>query len=539
MNTTTKAPGLQLLAHVQGIATVLRWGAITVGVTATLAREEMTPALAIVTGVLVLHAYTRMHWPLGNPDDFRTKLGAAAETAIPIAILMLSGGWNSPFVLYPVASLLSVGNQFGYPVAFASAIGISSSVTAYELASRTQDRLAPTIQGWGLLLTGALIGGVTERLRVLSDQPRDLLQMETANDLLLQLHNVAQSLPASLDLGDVMSTARQRFRESFNYHSAVILVRDDATNAWKVELAEGVKLPTYLANESLPPLLDKAIKHAGVQLENDVLEHGQKGLSPLARSAMTIALHTRGSVLGIVCLEHTTAHSFQAKDAALLSDLAAPLTLAIDNALWFGRIRTLGAEAERNRIARDIHDRLAQAFAYLAFELERLDAKQGGNTEIQQLREIVREMLGDLRDTLYELRASVTEEQPLEDVAREYLGRYEKRSGLDVTFAAHTDGVRLPAPVEQELWRILQEALTNIERHAEADEVHVNWVVGPGKAWLEVRDNGRGFIPSRIRKERFGLLGMRERADAIGAHLQVDSQPGVGTRVLAELETPQ
>ncbi len=119
---------------------------------------------------------------------------------------------------------------------------------------------------------------------------------------------------------------------------------------------------------------------------------------------------------------------------------------------------------------------------------------------------------------------------------RNYLERFQDRTGIACTLTARVHGRRLPIQVEQELWRILQEALTNVERHADARRVWVTWTIGADHAWLEIRDDGRGFRPIAVSDERYGLVGMRERAAAVGARLSLDSEPGFGTRILVELE---
>src|SRR5205823_4035499 len=109
------------------------------------------------------------------------------------------------------------------------------------------------------------------------------------------------------------------------------------------------------------------------------------------------------------------------------------------------------------------------------------------------------------------------------------------RYDIDVDFRTKGDR-RLPVSVEQELWRILQEGLQNVARHAGAGHVEVEYAVGNQIATLEVRDDGCGFVPRVVAGDRFGLMGMRERADAIGAQLHIDSRLGRGTVIRVEME---
>jgi signal transduction histidine kinase len=141
-----------------------------------------------------------------------------------------------------------------------------------------------------------------------------------------------------------------------------------------------------------------------------------------------------------------------------------------------------------------------------------------------------------LRETLYQLRTTVTEEEGFVPLAEPYLKRWSQRTGIEVNFEAIRPDRRLPRQVEQELWRIFQEALTNVERHADASTVRVTWDCSDRNARLRVADNGAGMDPSRPNPERYGLVGIRERADAIGARVRFESTLGSGTTVLIELE---
>jgi signal transduction histidine kinase len=226
------------------------------------------------------------------------------------------------------------------------------------------------------------------------------------------------------------------------------------------------------------------------------------------------------------------------EDSSLIGGLCSSLALAVDNARWFSRLRTLGAEAERARIARDLHDNVAQSLAYVGFELDRLATAHGEDPELRDLQGVVRGVVAELRETLYQLRATVSESQDLIDVAGEYVTRWSKRTGIDADFTAETSGRRVPLQVEQELWRILQESLTNVERHADASHAWITWRIGDGQAQLEIRDDGRGMSAERAH-ERYGLVGIRERADAVGAHVTLASRPNAGTSVLVELEVSE
>jgi signal transduction histidine kinase len=259
-------------------------------------------------------------------------------------------------------------------------------------------------------------------------------------------------------------------------------------------------------------------------------------------SGIYCVLMARGSVIGLVALEKDEPFHFTARDAELLTGFAEPAALAIDNARWFARLRTVGAEEERTRIARDLHDRTGQSLAYLAFELDRIvkSDKKGDavGPSLEQLRSDLRDLIREVRDTLYDLRTDVSETQDMSAVLQLYTERIADRTGLDIAVLAR-DASRMPLVQERELFRIAQEALANIEKHAEASRVTITWRCDGRTGVLEVTDDGGGFPIGRAgRLDSYGIIGMRERAASIGAVLNVDSEPGVGTRVRVVLSQP-
>jgi signal transduction histidine kinase len=246
----------------------------------------------------------------------------------------------------------------------------------------------------------------------------------------------------------------------------------------------------------------------------------------------------RDHLVALVALEHAEPQRFGAREAEILTGLAEPLAIAIDNGLWFDRLRMLGAEGERDRLARDLHDRFAQGLAYVNLELDRLARHPAPGPELVQLRQEVQGLLGDVRETLRQLRSRVSPSTGLADLLCADLPRFAGRTGIAAEVAAEPDAARLPLAMEQELWRITQEALANVERHAKATTVEVMWSCDGRHGRLVVSDNGAGFDPASVRAAATsGMTAMRERANAIGARLLVDSHPGGGTWIQVEVDT--
>jgi signal transduction histidine kinase len=150
---------------------------------------------------------------------------------------------------------------------------------------------------------------------------------------------------------------------------------------------------------------------------------------------------------------------------------------------------------------------------------------------LQQLRTDVRGVIREVRDTLYDLRTDVSESCDIVETLEGFIDRLRERSTLD--FHLHADrGTRLPILQEREMWRIAQEALVNVERHAHARRVDVRWWCNGAAAALEVADDGAGFPEGKAgRLDSYGIIGMRERASSVGATLEIASAAGRGTVV--------
>jgi signal transduction histidine kinase len=297
--------------------------------------------------------------------------------------------------------------------------------------------------------------------------------------------------------------------------------------------------PRYSPVE-LPPPLQRAIAEQTPVMEPDLQGEQGPGLGGRSGSGIYTVLPARGSVIGLLAVESRTQDAFTARDLEVFRGFVEPVALGIDNARWFARLRTLGADEERSRIARDLHDSIGQSLAYLAFELDRVVKQQEKGEDLgaslDGLRNDLRGVIGEVRDTLYDLRTDVADAKGMAEVMDEYLGRVRDRTSLTIeTEIERTE--RLPILQEREMWRIAQEALTNIERHADANRVSIRWRCAGETAVLEITDDGQGFPMGRAgRLDSYGILGMRERASSMGATLDIESAEGEGTRVTCELD---
>jgi signal transduction histidine kinase len=199
---------------------------------------------------------------------------------------------------------------------------------------------------------------------------------------------------------------------------------------------------------------------------------------------------------------------------------------------------------ERERLSRELHDGLAQLVAYLSvridtvIEMIRADQRAEALQELERLRGVSDDLYTDVRESISGLRARVTE-RGLVAALTDYVDEFEERHGLTVTFDASRLPVNVPALAELELFRIVQEALTNIRKHSGATHAAISLeLVPPQSIELIVADDGVGFGPSTPtspEEHTVGLATMRERAEGLGGWLRIDSSPSTGSRVIVRL----
>jgi signal transduction histidine kinase len=506
-----------------------------------------TASLRFWTAVLVLYAIFRTVRPIKYTDSVSSLVLVIAEVFLGVVAVVATGGCDSPliFMLLPAITVAGLARGFGFSFRVAVVTILAVSFVFVNQSSNPREALVRAASWAGIIMLVAIIAGYTRRISGVADRDRELTldrldKLSDANDLLFSLHQVTQTLPASLDMGEVLDTTLQRLHSLVSFESAAVLLFDETDAHWDVVRHEGLHVPTRLGPTDLPVGLRKALAQNGIAAVSNLVEEPGGGLSKRSGSGLYSVLTARGTIIGLLALEHGEVGHFTHREEELVAGFIAPAALAVDNARWFARLRTVGADEERTRIARDLHDRIGQSLAYLGFELDRLVAKdsQGESVSqpIAQLRDDVRGVIREVRDTLYDLRTDVSDERSLGQVLEQYAGRVAERSALQVHVEAE-ESARLPILQEREMWRITQEALANVERHASATAVRVVWRCDGHRALVDITDNGVGFEQGRAgRLDSYGLLGMRERAASVGASFEIVSAPGRGTRVRCTLQ---
>jgi signal transduction histidine kinase len=226
--------------------------------------------------------------------------------------------------------------------------------------------------------------------------------------------------------------------------------------------------------------------------------------------------------------------------------------LAVGMAVLVQRLRLRRAErefkavlGERNRIAREIHDTLAQGYVGISVQLEvlaellKMSKVEAAAKHLDLTRGYVREGLADARQSIWALRSQDSGEMTL-PVKLRRMAEAANGGGLQASFSVHGAYRPLPPGTEQEILRVAQEAIHNVKKHARADTLTVQLEYQPGEIALEVRDDGKGFdAEAQAGQGHFGLIGMNERAAAIGGRLEVNSVAASGTTVRLRANLPK
>ncbi len=259
------------------------------------------------------------------------------------------------------------------------------------------------------------------------------------------------------------------------------------------------------------------------------------------RSWLGVPLQVQKRVIGMIAMSRRQPGGFSEAEARLVTAFADQSALALENARLYQQAEQLAVMEERHRLARDLHDSVTQSlysltlFAEAGRRAAEAGEKEREKSYLARLGQVSHQALKEMRLLVYELRTAALETDGLVDALQQRLDAVEKRANVEARLLVE-EMVELPVMVEEGLYRIAQEALNNILKHAAATSVTVRLKANSEQAELEVSDNGRAFDPANLANGGgLGLTSMRERAERLGGSLTIISQPGEGTQVIARV----
>ncbi len=261
-------------------------------------------------------------------------------------------------------------------------------------------------------------------------------------------------------------------------------------------------------------------------------------------SILMAPLITGGKTIGLIMVESQQPDAFDDGDLETLETLAFQVASAIEHARLLRKTREMAIVEERTRLARDMHDGVAQNLAYLLIQVDRClnIVDEGSKLEVQleQISLLLKQNIGELRRNIFDLRPVELENKTLFKVFEEFVTEFGRRWNLKTSCTLPQQAVDMSPDIERSLYRILQETLSNIQQHAECSRLSVNLVVEDDKVTLEVIDDGQGFDLNlkgsrKPGQKGFGLVSIRERVERVGGQLEVESLPGQGTRIFTTL----
>jgi signal transduction histidine kinase len=360
---------------------------------------------------------------------------------------------------------------------------------------------------------------------------------------LAALYEVTSVASASLDLETVLERSLHHVLHVMDSRLGAIHLLDEAER--QLTLAEWQGVP----NEDIPriarvPVDEELVGWVVDDSQTVVLPEIVSGARPImdipaaeSRPYVGAPIRAKGRVVGVLSVVGETGRQFEREEISLLNSIADQVGVAVENARLYRQAGRLAVMEERQRLARELHDSVTQALysinllAEAGQRLLRAGSLERVEGYMARLGEAAQQALKEMRLMVHELRPPVLEREGLVGALQQRLDAVEGRAGVETRLLVE-GGLDLPPDVEEELYRIAQEALNNALKHAAATLVTVRLCADDSRVELEVADNGAGFDPQAVAgRGGLGLVSMRERAERLGGSLTVESAPGEGTRI--------
>ncbi len=377
----------------------------------------------------------------------------------------------------------------------------------------------------------------------------DIHQLRRRNKELSILNAIAQELNRELSLEKAMQSTLERVVSLLELKTGWIWLFTPEGDAAYV--AASYNLPPILHDQPelltgtcycieryLSDDLDKAFNISEITCSR--LKNLTEGTADLRYHA-SVPLFASKHKIGILNVLSAQSQELSDSNLQLLYTIGDMLGIAIERARLFGQSHQMGIIEERNRLARELHDTLAQDLTAISLKLETIsalwDSDQPDKLQsiLQQTQDLTRRSLEEARRSVLDLRATPLEDRSLVEALEQLLQQANKDGGVAVHFEVVGTYRALPMRKETGIYRIAQEAINNVLKHAAAAQLVLSIAYQPEYLELSIQDDGRGFEPDVGPDLGYGLVGISERVNLLGGKLEIQSSPEIGTLIKAKI----
>lgn len=363
-------------------------------------------------------------------------------------------------------------------------------------------------------------------------------------DQLRAINEVGQKISAVVDVEQVLPSIVTSLQETFHFHRIRLYLKQPQARFLVLAAQAGHASDKPVgALISVDDGLVGAVARSGQpHLENHPVNDSFQSPAdptPESLSRIIVPIKMGCDTLGILDIQSPRHGSLDTHDLFTVQTLADQIAIALENSRMYQELREVAVVEERNRIAREIHDTLAQGFAGILMQAEALrESLSMGQTDqaaehLSRIQSIARDNLNEARRSVLSLKPSSSNHQSLEELIRNEIIKLQRDLNLQVQFQVIGTQPLLSTDVKQAIYRITQEALSNVRKHSQASRVQIILTFESRQVILCVIDNGVGFDSQAQFEHSFGITCMRERARMFGGVVNVQSQRGLGTTIEA------
>jgi two-component system nitrate/nitrite sensor histidine kinase NarX len=396
----------------------------------------------------------------------------------------------------------------------------------------------------------ALEGFITDITERVAAQRNLEQRVDERTHELSTLLDISHNLASTLDLEPLLDLILDQLRSVIEYDAAAIMILDQ--EVLRI-LAYRGPIPREEALQIRFSLEEARANHEVIQKRQPVIVEDIRGEGELAHAIQEVAgveldttyhylrcwmgvpLILKDQVVGMLTLDHQEPGYYTSPQEDLAMAFASQAAVAIENARLYQQAEQVAVSNERNRLARDLHDAVTQTLfsaSLIADVLPKLWERdpEMGQKKLEELKMLTRGALSEMRTLLLELRPDTLIEVEIGDLYRHLANAFSGRTRIPVDFSQEGQPA-LPPDAKEVFYRVTQEALNNIAKHAGASHVHIRLSGEEGAAQVIIDDDGCGFDARNLSPENLGVRIMRERAETVHAKLEIESAPGVGTRI--------